>query len=1212
MFTKVLIANRGAIAHRIEGILRKMGINSVAVYTKADQDSLHVCNADEAVLIGDGPAKDSYLNGELILKKAVEFGVQAIHPGYGFLSENAEFARACAEKGIAFIGPSPEQIELFGLKHSARLMAEQAGVPLPLGTGLLESIEEAMSEAARIGYPVILKSTAGGGGIGMRVCENLDGLRSAFESVKYLAKTNFQDEGVFLEKYIARARHIEVQIFGSRSGEVVAVGERDCSVQRRNQKVMEECPAPNLPEHIRIQMHDAAVRLAKMVGYCSAGTVEFLYDTEEQRFYFLEVNTRLQVEHGVTEEVYGIDLVEWMVLEAAGELDNLHNRIRQPEGHSIQARIYAEDSHNNFAPSSGRVDRADFPKDARVETWIEESVEVTTLYDPMLAKIIVRGKNRKHALEKLKDALDKTNIYGLTSNVKYLSALLELSDYAEGNLSTRILDGFMPEYPALEVLDGGIQSTIQDYPGRIGYWHVGVSPSGPMDSWSFRLGNLLLGNDEGLPGIEMTLKGGSYRFRGGVWFCLTGADMKARLDGKDVSMYQPVWASTGQTLSFGEAEHGMRTYLLIQGGIDVPSVLGSASTFTLGRFGGLNGRALRTGDVLTLKPGRSKPDERKLSLNCRPEITGKWTIGVIPGPHCTIEFLKPDFLEFLTSVKWEVHFNSSRSGVRLVGPAPEWSRQDGGEAGLHPSNIHDTPYAVGALDLTGDMPILLGPDGPSLGGFVCPVTTASAELWKIGQLHSGDIVTFQLLTLEEAQELRQTQEETLGKIVGGTRSLEALKLPLHKRLLPPEYPILYSEEKNLPLSVKVRCAGDEYLLIEYGEMELDLRLRLRVHLLMQAIQGEQAIPVLDLTPGIRSLQVHIDSKKIDLRIACRKIVEIEKILPPLESVKLPSRIIELPLSWNDPGARLAMHRYQQNVRQDAPWCPDNIEFIRRINGLADIKDVDNIVFNATYLVLGLGDVYLGAPVAVPLDPRHQLVTTKYNPARTWTPENAVGIGGAYLCVYGVEGPGGYQLMGRTVQMWNRLRSTLCFEEGKPWLLRFFDQIRFYPVEPDELLRLREDFLRGKFNVKIRSTTFDFAEHLDYLEEINQEATAFKAHQQASFNAERERWKMLGLDEFVSEQAAVPEDVDDLLPEGTERLCARIPGSVWKVLVSEGELVKKDQPLVVMESMKMEFSQSVPFDAKVVKIAVKSGDVVNAGHVLLCLEADGGAENERSA
>ncbi|WP_425805341.1 urea carboxylase [Desulfitobacterium sp. Sab5] len=1211
MFTKVLIANRGAIACRIERTLRKMGIKSAAVYTKADQDSLHVIQADEAVLIGDGSAKESYLNAELILKTAISVGAQAIHPGYGFLSENPDFARSCAENGIVFIGPSPEQIEWFGLKHSARLTAAEAGVPLPQGTGLLQGLDEALAEAARIGYPVMLKSTAGGGGIGMRICEDEEKLRSAFESVKHLAQNNFQDDGVFLEKYIDEARHIEVQIFGNRRGEVIAVGERDCSVQRRNQKVMEECPAPNLPQDVRLQMHEAAVKLAKAAGYRSAGTVEFLYDTREQRFYFLEVNTRLQVEHGVTEEIYGIDLVEWMVLEAAEELDHLEAKVLRPQGHSIQARIYAEDCLNSFAPSSGRVDRAEFPEKARIETWIQDGSEVTTLYDPMLAKIIVSGEGRSSALKKLKDALDHTKIYGLTSNVQYLRVLLDREDYAEAKLNTHMLDAFQPEYPALEVLDGGIQTTVQDYPGRTGYWDVGVPPSGPMDTWSFRLGNTLLGNEKGLPGLEMMLKGGRFRFRGGTWFCLAGADMQARLDGQDVPMMQPVWARAGQVLELGEAECGMRTYLLIQGGIDVPYVLGSASTFTLGGFGGLNGRALRTGDVLALKPQIVQPEIKEVEEACLPQITNHWIIGVIPGPHCTVEFLQPDYLQQLISVDWEVHFNSSRTGVRLIGPTPDWTRQDGGEAGLHPSNIHDTAYALGALDMTGDMPILLGPDGPSLGGFVCPVTTASAELWKIGQLHPGDTVSFQLLTLEEGQQLRQRQEEMFAQIAQRNWSYEenadgwnfdGLKLPTQKHLLPPDYPILYQEEKNLPLPVKIRCAGDEYLLVEYGEMELDLKLRLRAHSLMQAIRDEQSIPYIDLTPGIRSLQVHIDSKKIKLQEACQKIMDLEKNLPPLESVKLPSRIVELPLSWNNPDAKLAMQRYQQNVRPDAPWCPDNIEFIRRVNGLDSIQDVYQILFNATYLVLGLGDVYLGAPVAVPLDPRHRLVTTKYNPARTWTPENAVGIGGAYLCIYGVEGPGGYQLVGRTVQMWNKLRPTPCFEEGKPWLLRFFDQIKFYPVEVEELEQQREDFLRGKFNVKITETTFDVGAYLAQLDQIKHEAAAFKDHQQSSFNAERERWKELGLAEYVSEQTVMPDD-DDALPKGTERICAQIPGGIWKVLINEGENVQKDQPLVIMESMKMEFTQTAPFNAKVAKVVVKPGDVVNSGHVLLCLEAE---------
>ncbi|TDF92611.1 urea carboxylase [Paenibacillus piri] len=1230
MFTKVLIANRGAIAVRIERTLRKMGIASVAVYTQADQDSLHVDQADEAVLIGDGPAKESYLNAELILRTAVETGAQAIHPGYGFLSENADFARACRDRGIVFIGPTPEQMEMFGLKHSAREIAERAGVPMLPGTSLITELEEALNEARDIGYPVILKSTAGGGGIGMRVCDSEEMLRSAYESVRHLAETNFKNGGMFLEKYIARARHVEVQIFGNGYGEVVTLGERDCSIQRRNQKVIEESPAPNLSETVRTEMLESAKRLAAEAGYRSAGTVEFLYDPGTCRFYFLEVNTRLQVEHGVTEEVLGIDLVEWMIREAAGELKHLQSLVKRPSGHSIQARIYAEDCLQNFRPSAGQLDRAVFSELARNETWVRDGITVTTLYDPMLAKIIVRGENRADAIGKLVEALEQTRMYGITTNLQYVQALLLEEDFRQGDVFTQLLNGFAPAEHALEVVDGGVQTTVQDWPGRTGHWDVGVPPCGPMDPYSFRIGNKLLGNDDGASGLELTLRGGIYKFRSDMWFCLTGADMRAELDGNSVPLYMPVRALRGQVLSFGETQAGMRAYLLVAGGFDMPHILGSASTFTLGGFGGHGGRALRVGDVLGVcKTVREPAVAGELAIPDRPALSREWTIGVIPGPHCTEEFLRPDYLRQLTETKWEVHFNSSRTGVRLIGPAPLWTREDGGEAGLHPSNIHDNAYAVGTLDLTGDMPILLGPDGPSLGGFVCPVTTASAEFWKIGQLHPGDSIRFRLLTLQEADVLRAAQEERLAAIGQGMRSGLAASVPLigdsriaealadesrvaaprtdepgfssaepnAGRGLTPEYPLLADEERGRRFPIAIRCAGDENLLVEYGSMELDLLLRFQVHALMQAIKDSGKIAVLDLTPGIRSLQIHLDRSRITIEEACRRVLELDSRLPPLESIRVPSRIVRLPLSWDDPAAQLAIQRYQKTVRPDAPWCPSNIEFIRRINGLDSEEDVKRIVFDANYLVMGLGDVYLGAPVATPIDPRHRLVTTKYNPARTWTPENAVGIGGAYMCVYGMEGPGGYQFVGRTIQMWNRLRSTESFEEGRPWLLRFFDQIRFYPVEADELLRMREDFLRGRFEADITETTFDLGEYLSFLTSIEESADVFRKRQQAAFMAERESWKTLGLAEYVSENESAKSSEEEELPEGAAAVRCTMPGSVWKVLVAPGQQVKKGETLIIEESMKMEFPQQAPCDGIVSNVYVNPGDEVHAGQLI---------------
>ncbi|MDR0902470.1 MAG: ATP-grasp domain-containing protein, partial [Opitutaceae bacterium] len=321
MFTKVLVANRGAIACRVIRTLRKMGIASVAVYSDADADSLHARMADESINIGPAPAARSYLDAGNILAVAKKCGAQAVHPGYGFLSENPDFADACAAAGVVFIGPDGDQMRKFGLKHTAREIARAHGVPLLPGTGILLDEAGAGKEAARIGYPVMLKSTAGGGGIGMQIIRDAGQLAPAFASVARLAKNNFKEGGVFLEKYVERARHIEVQIFGDSRGHVVALGERDCSVQRRNQKVIEETPAPCLAENQRRGLLENAARLGNAIGYRNAGTVEFIHDAATGAFYFLEVNTRLQVEHGVTEEVCGVDLVEWMIQCAAGELD---------------------------------------------------------------------------------------------------------------------------------------------------------------------------------------------------------------------------------------------------------------------------------------------------------------------------------------------------------------------------------------------------------------------------------------------------------------------------------------------------------------------------------------------------------------------------------------------------------------------------------------------------------------------------------------------------------------------------------------------------------------------------------------------------------------------------------------------------------------------------------------------------------------------------
>lgn len=1193
MFKKILIANRGAIAVRIERTLKKMGIKSVAVYSKADRDSLHVENADESVFIGDGSAKETYLDVNKIIDAALKTGAEAVHPGYGFLSENTEFAAECEKNNIKFIGPDSNQIKLFGLKHSARELAQRANVPLLLGTGLLNGVDEAVESAEKIGYPVMIKSTAGGGGIGIRICENKNELISSYDNVCHLAESNFNDAGVFLEKYIRKARHVEVQIFGNEYGETAVLGERDCSVQRRNQKVVEESPAPNISEEVRQQMYSAARNLAKTSGYRNAGTVEFLYDESDEKFYFLEVNTRLQVEHGITEEVYGVDLVEWMIKEAAGELKGIDGFKAVPDGHSIEVRVYAEDAINNFRPGTGKIDDVIFSDKARVETWIRKNIEISSLYDPMLAKLIVHADSRESAVQKINDVLEESEIYGVTTNLMYLKSFISTPDYKSGRLFTKMLDCFMPEENAIEVLDGGLQSTVQDAEGMIGYWTVGVPPCGAMDSYSFRIGNKLLGNTPDSAGIELTMRGGTYRFRTTASFCITGADMSATLDGETVPMYTVVTAKPMQELKFKTCTKGMRTYLLVAGGIKVPKIMGSCSTFCDGKFGGHNGRALRTGDVLHLSNKCLTNIVSTFDKNYTPKIDNVWTIGVIPGPQPTYEYLQPEYLKTLAEAEYTVNFNSARTGIRLNGPIPQWVREDGGEAGLHPSNIHDNAYAIGTLDLTGDQSILLGPDGPSLGGFVCSVTTAKGELWKLGQLHPGDKVHFQLITLEQAGKIRKAQERNI--------SLDYTEVRLPEKTNIDAYYAVLAEGNHDDTDYKIRLQGEENVLIEYGEMELNIELRFRVHILMNELE-KSSLPIIDMTPGIRSLQIHFDVNKISAREMCSKVIEVNSNLSKLDDITVPSRIIKLPLSWDDPQTQIAAQRYQQTVRPNAPWCPSNPEFIRRINGLDSIKDVQDIVFDAEYLVLGLGDVYLGAPVATPVDPRHRMVTTKYNPARPWTPENAVGIGGAYLCVYGMEGPGGYQFVGRTIQMWNPLRETEYFKKGKPWLLKFFDRLKFYPCSAEEILQYREDFLRGKFQIEIEETTFHLGEYKEYLESIKESATKFKAHQEASFEAERQRWIEQGLDHFVSETEEI-QTGNDVLPDDCEPISAAIPGSVWKVIAEEGQAIKKGDTIAVLESMKMEFAIESEYAGTVEKIFIKTSQQVNAGQMIAAIKAE---------
>lgn len=1198
MFDKVLIANRGAIACRILRTLKALGTTGVAVYSEADAASRHLIEADEAYSLGEGAAAQTYLAVDKLLAIARDRGVGAIHPGYGFLSENAAFAERCEAAGIAFIGPTPEQLRVFGLKHTARALAKAHGVPMLEGTGLLASVDEALAAASTVGYPVMLKSTAGGGGIGMRVCRSADELAQQFDAVRRLGENNFSDAGVFIEKYIERARHLEVQVFGDGAGEVIALGVRDCSVQRRNQKVLEETPAPNLPAGMAEALCEAAVRLARAVRYRSAGTVEFVYDSAAGAFYFLEVNTRLQVEHGVTEQVWGVDLVAWMVQLAAGELPPLTELAAslQARGHAIQARLYAEDPGRDFQPCPGLLTAVDFPPAdghaLRIDTWVEAGCEIPPYFDPMIAKLIAHAEDRDAAIAGLDAALAASRLYGVETNRDYLRQILADAPFASGQPWTRCLEGLHYRSYSIEFITAGTQTTVQDWPGRLGYWAVGVPPSGPMDDRALRLGNRLLGNAEGAAALEITMSGPVLRFNCDAVIAVTGAEIPLTLDEQPQPMNTAIFIPAGSRLVFGTlAGSGTRSYLCVRGGIDVPDYLGSKSTFTLGQFGGHGGRALRGGDVLHLFPLDEPAAGARLPATLTPALPAVRELRVIYGPHGAPEYFQPAYIERFLATDWEVHFNSSRTGVRLIGPKPEWARDSGGEAGLHPSNIHDNPYAVGAVDFTGDMPVILGPDGPSLGGFVCPVTVIEADLWQLGQLKAGDKLRFVPVDLATARSLanaRQVETHTLAQAY-----------PAHSPTMAPQSPIVL-ELGEADTRLVARLSGDTHLLLEIGPAELDLVLRFRAHALMQAIEALALDGLVDLTPGIRSLQLHYRPETLPLAKLLERVAALWTGVCTQDDLEVPSRIVHLPLSWDDPACRLAIEKYMTTVRKDAPWCPSNLEFIRRINDLADLEAVRQTVFEARYLVMGLGDVYLGAPVATPLDPRHRLVTTKYNPARTWTAENSVGIGGAYLCIYGMEGPGGYQFVGRTLQMWNRYRAVAAFD-GKPWLLRFFDQIRFHPVSAEDLLRIRHDFPLGRHAIEIEPTTLRLSDYQAFLSREAEGIAAFRSRQRAAFDAERERWIASGQAHFEAEDVAPDLGEDAPLGHGEHGIESHIAGNLWQVRVEAGQRVREGDTLVVLESMKMEIPLTAPRDGIVKEVRVQPGSPVRAGQRVLILE-----------
>ncbi|CAF0965724.1 unnamed protein product [Didymodactylos carnosus] len=1056
---KILVANRGEIAVRILQTCRRLNLKAVTIYTEPDEYSLHTLKSDESVFISD------YMNTDEIFEICKKYHVNALHPGYGFLSENSQFVKRLEDEKITFIGPRSETIHSFGLKHYARDLAKKLNIPIiPGSTGLLpennnEAFQLAKNDIERIGgYPILVKATGGGGGIGMQICHNDDDLLSAIEHCRKKASRYFDNGDIYIEKYYPNSRHIEVQIFGNGNGDIIHLGTRECSIQRRYQKIIEESPSPffeNSNQNILDELFHCAKKLAVSVNYNSVGTVEFLLvdngpnDEDTGAFYFLEMNTRLQVEHGITELVTDIDLVEWMIelslKDQKYEFNHLlqnsiidfNNRIQYvyaPHGHAMEVRICAEDPLHDYMPSEGLITFLQWPDQypwLRIDSWITTGTNITSNYDSLLAKVLVHGDNRDQAMKRMRTVLDQLIISGPITNLLLLKTIFQNEDFITGNTTTKLLDSITYTPDGIYVFRSGTETTIQDYPGRLDLRVYGIQPSGPMDQLSFQLANLIIGNKLHTECLEITHSGPKLLFYKSSTIAITGALFKVEVllpDSKS-SIALPMYSKI----------------FLPAGGIDVPTYLNSKSTFISCNAGGHQGRALKSADFLPLfniDQSSMESNDSLIQFQLLDDVilkfTANWQIQVLLGPHGNPDYLNNQNLMELLNTKWTVHFSSNRMGVRLNGPRPNWERADGGEGGSHPSNIHDCGYALGSVNFTGDMPVILTVEGPTQGGFACPFTIISSDFWKVGQLKSGDTLTFKPITIDQALQHNKLIQDYLNYV---QKRLDYHPMTIHKPTyfnkindtlldnkfhVDDEYNIannssLLLEYKHRDLLIQYRQAGESYLLIEYGDSKspVNLILRMRIHQLQEYLglitdlTTMKTKPILngliDGATAIRSLLIRYDPIRLSQNTLVEYLQTVEKSLSFDDTINLPCRKISLPIAINDHWNKDAVKHYMETIRSKATYLPDNLKFIANNNGITgenDIDQVSNILLEAEWLVIGIG-FYLGCPFAIPLNPKHRLSVPKYNPSRTYTPDGSCGLGGNYMAIYPIESPGGY-------------------------------------------------------------------------------------------------------------------------------------------------------------------------------------------------------------
>ncbi|XP_065680442.1 uncharacterized protein LOC124806726 isoform X1 [Hydra vulgaris] len=1192
----ILIYNRGEIACRILRTCQKLGIQTVGIYTPEDQFSSHIKETDFKIELPPGDLSLNYLNVDFIIEKSLKLNVTAVHPGYGFVSESAEACLKFENAGIIWIGPSATNIVDFSSKHISKNIAKSCGVPIT-DYAIVESVESCLKESEIVGYPVILKLSSGGGGIGMYRCKNKSDVLKYFPLVELKTKSVFKDSKILIEKFLSNCHHIEIQIIGDGNGHVISLAERECSIQRRNQKLIEEAPSPFLSQETRQKMCSDAIKLAQFVSYRSVGTVEFLVDdSKPNEYFFLEVNARLQVEHAVTEMLFDVDLVEIMIKLACFSVPKISlKNIRQNKGHSIEVRIYAEDCLNSFMPSCGQLTHVYFAQDnvnTRIETWIENGTVISPLYDPLLAKVICFAQTREKCLKKLLKCLKKTVIQGVNTNLEFLTEVLKHELFIKGKTLTSFLNNFSYDSYTAQVLEPGMYSTIQDYPGRVGYWNIGIPPSGPMDNRNFRIANYLVENDFKAAGIEILHDCLVLKFNCNSLIAVTGASAQVKINNTSFNMYESIFVPKNGILEIRLDNKqsnfaGCRVYLAIQGGCQTMPYLGSRSTFPSGNFGGLNGTTLKMFDTIPLSKNIIKTNFLKWPPQFKPTLSNTWEVFALAGPHSEPDYFTKEDIINLWSSWYEINHNSNRLGIRLETVwKPTWSRKSGGDAGFHPSNVHDYAYSINSVNFSGNTPIILTVDGPSLGGFVCPLTIIQSESWKIGQFKPGDKVRFVQVDYNYAIESLKLESHLLN---GKFNECCVLKTPQIDpcNSINPVFNIRMPNLKEP--KVLFRLSGDQHVLVEFELNEFEIENRFYIQVILNKLKHLNYEYVLEMVPGVSTLLVKCNPFLISANQLADLITKLIPNSKDVNEMKIACRSVRLPLAFHDYWSLQAISRYMKTICNNAPYLPDNCNFVQSLNGFKSLEDLTSILVDTTYIVLGLGDVYLGAPLAVPYDPRHRIITTKYNPARTFTPEGAVGIGGIYMCIYGMESPGGYQLIGRTLPIWNTYSS-------KPWLFDFFDMIKFYLVNDNELIHIREEYKLGKFTLNFENVSIALSDYRRFCEHNQLSILRYKESHNLTRIATQINWSI-----FSNKESTVlnenQEDEGDSNQEADNSLSAYFLiksdqyGCVYEIKVKEDDVIKKDDPIMLIELMKMSIAIKSPVDAKINKILVRTGQVV---------------------